>query len=144
MGRVEQIWLKRFHRGPMDAVTQATLRASQGVVNSADQGSHRQVTLIARGRWDRVMESLATDVDPSLRRVNILVDGVDLENSRGRILRVGSCRLRIRGETRPCERMDEALPGLRAALSPHWGGGAYAEILNDGEIRVGEEVQWDA
>lgn len=144
MGRVEQIWLKRFHRGPMDAVTQATLRASQGVVNSADQGSHRQVTLIASNRWDRVIESLETDVDPSLRRANILVDGVDLENSRGRILRVGSCRLRIRGETRPCERMDEALPGLRAALSPHWGGGAYAEILDDGEIRVGEEVQWDA
>ena len=144
MGRVEQIWLKRFHRGPMDAVTQATLRANQGLVNSADQGSHRQVTLIARNRWDRVIESLETDVDPSLRRANILVDGVDLENSRGRILRVGSCRLRIRGETRPCERMDEALPGLRAALSPHWGGGAYAEILDDGEISVGEEVQWDA
>ena len=38
--------------------------------------------------------------------------------------------------------MDEAHAGLRAALKTDWGGGAYAEVLDDGEISVGDEVCW--
>lgn len=59
------------------------------------------------------------------------------------MLRVGACRLRIGGETRPCERMDEALDGLRAALAVDWGGGVFAEVLDSGEIRVGDDVAWE-
>ena len=142
MGHIAKIWIKRFRRGPMDAVTQARLEMGRGVVGSADQGGRRQVTLIACERWDRVRETLADDVDPALRRANLLVAGIDLERTRDRILRIGSCRVRIRGETRPCERMDEAWPGLRAALAPHWGGGAYAEVVDGGDIAVGDDVAW--
>jgi MOSC domain-containing protein YiiM len=39
--------------------------------------------------------------------------------------------------------MDEALDGLRAALAVNWGGGVFAEVLGDGEIRVGDEVGWE-
>ena len=39
--------------------------------------------------------------------------------------------------------MDEAQPGLRAALEADWRGGVYAEVLNDGEIAVGDTVEWD-
>ena len=129
--------------GPMDAVAQATARTGHGLAGNADQGGRRQVTIIARGRWDRVNEALADDVDPALRRANLLVAGIDLEATRGRVLRVGSCRLRIRGETRPCERMDEAYPGLRAALDANWGGGAFAEVLDGGLIAVGDAAAWE-
>ena len=143
-GRVERIWLKRCKRGPMDAVAQATARTGRGLAGNADQGGRRQVTIIARGRWDRVNEALADDVDPALRRANVLVAGIDLEATRGRVLRIGPCRLRIRGETRPCERMDEAYPGLRAALDANWGGGAFAEILDGGLIAVSDAVDWES
>lgn len=141
-GRLERLWIKRFHRGPMDAVGRATLRAGRGLVGNADQGGRRQVTIIARRRWDGVNEALADDVDPALRRANLLVAGIDLDRTRGRTLRVGPCRLLIRGETRPCEQMDAARPGLRGALQPAWAGGAFAEVLDDGEIAVGDAVAW--
>ncbi len=142
-GRLERIWIKRFHRGPMDPVEQAELRAGHGLVGNADQGGRRQVTIIACGRWDSVSEAMADPIDPATRRANVLISGIELEGARGRVLRIGSCRLRINGETRPCERMDEAVPGLRAVLRRPWSGGAYAESIDDGTIALGDPVSWD-
>lgn len=142
-GRLEAIWIKRAHRGPMDPVGEATLLAGRGLVGNADQGRRRQVTLIEREVWSRLMAETGGAVPPSARRANLLVSGCSLRETRDRILRVGDCRLRIAGETRPCERMDEAHQGLRVAMQADWGGGAFAEVLDDGVIRVGAEVRWE-
>jgi len=119
-----------------------TLVAGRGLVGNADQGRRRQVTLIARERWDSLMRELATSLSPAARRANLMVSGIELGDTRNRILRVGTSRLRIGGETRPCEQMDEALPGLRQAMKVNWGGGVFAEVLDDGDIAVGDEVNW--
>ena len=127
----------------MDVRPTAKLRAGRGIVDNADQGGSRQVTVVARERWETIAEVMGVAVDPALRRANLLVSGVELEGSRGRILRVGDCRLQVNGETRPCERMDAALPGLRSALDPNWGGGVYAKVLDDGVITEGDDVTWE-
>ncbi len=143
-GRLDGIWVKRFHRGPMDRADRVTLRAGKGIEGSADQGGMRQVTLVARERWTELVSAVGGSLGPEARRANLLVSGVALANTRGRILRVGSCRLRVGGETRPCERMDQAWPGLRRVMQAGWGGGVFAEVLEDGEIAVGDEVGWVA
>ena len=142
-GMLESIWIKRAHRGPMDPVTEAELAAGRGITGNADQGRKRQVTIIEREVWERLMRALSADVPPAARRANLMVSGVPLADTRGRVLRIGACRLRVAGETRPCERMDEALPGLRAAMRPDWGGGVFAEVLEGGAIAVGDPVAWE-
>ena len=143
-GRLEQIWLKRARRGPMDPTDAATMVEGQGLAGSATFGSHRQVTIIALERWRKLMGELDADLDPSTRRAELLVSGIDLERSRGRMLAVGPCVLLVGGETRPCERMEEALPGLQAAMSERWGGGVWAEVIRGGEVRISDSVSWHA
>ena len=142
-GRLEAIWIKRMKRGPMDPVDSATLVAGRGIRGNANQRGKRQVTIIERERWEALMRELDANRPPSARRANLMVSGVSLAGMRGRVLRIGECRVRIYGETKPCERMDEALPGLQAAMRPDWGGGAFGEILTDGDIHVGDTVVFE-
>lgn len=143
MGRLDAIWIKRFKGGPMDPATAARLEAGQGIAGNANRGGKRQVTIIEREAWERVMAELGADADPATRRANLMVSGIGLREARGRTLRIGPCRLRIYGETRPCNIMEESLPGLQEALRPDWNGGAFGEVLDDGEIAVGDTVSWD-
>ena len=141
-GRLERMWVKRAHRGPMDPVDQTVLIEGQGMEDSANLGSHRQVTVIALERWLEMMAELEADVDPSARRADLMVSGVDFERSRGRLLKVGECVIRVGGEVRPCERMDQAFRGLRGVMTPRWGGGVWGDVLRGGPIAVGDPVSW--
>lgn len=144
MGRVEAIWTKRMKRGPMDPVEKATLVAGEGIEGDANRGrARRQVTVIDRAAWERATAELGVEVDPSARRANVMVSGVELEGSRGRVLRLGPCRVRVEGETTPCHRMDEAHDGLQEALGPEWRGGVHGVVLDDGEIAVGDAAGFD-
>jgi MOSC domain-containing protein YiiM len=126
----------------MDPVREAELAAGRGLVGNANQGGKRQVTIIAREAWDQVTRELAADVPPQTRRANLLVSGIDLANTRGRVLRIGTCRVRVYGETKPCRLMEEAHAGLQSALQPDWRGGVFAEVLDDGRIALGDPVDW--
>ena len=142
-GSVEAIWLKRVSRGPMDAVERSRAVAGCGLEGNANQGGARQVTLIERRAWEAAAaETGEPALDPRVRRANLLVSGVELADSRGRVLRLGPVRVRIRGATRPCRLMDELRPGLQAALGVEWRGGVYGEVLDDGEIVLGDPVSW--
>ena len=141
-GALAAIWVKRNRRGPMDAALTGELVAGRGLVGNANQGGRRQVTLIEEEVWAALMAELGGALPTAARRANLVLRGLPLRDRRGRELRLGPCVLRIAGETKPCERMDEALPGLRRLMFPDWRGGAFAEVLSGGTIRVGDVAEW--
>jgi MOSC domain-containing protein YiiM len=138
----------------MDPRDAAILVAGQGLLGNANKGGRRQVILLEEEAWadalaempnilPNILPNRGVPLDPSTRRANLLVSGFRLEGTRGRILRIGPARLRIWSECTPCYQMDEACAGLQAALRPHWRGGACAEVIEGGEIRVGDEILWE-
>jgi len=142
MGTLAGIFIKRAHAGRMDFASSAMLDV-KGLVGNANRGGFRAVTLVSEQRWRELMAEVGAHLRPEARRANLILSGIDLENSRGKTLRIGACRLKIGGETRPCELMEEAAPGLQQAMRARWGGGAYATVTIVGAIAVGDEVMWD-
>ena len=127
----------------MDDVPRIELLARRGVAGSADQGGRRQVTLLEREIWEALMDELSSAAGPESRRANILISGMALRASRNRVIRIGDARLRVLGEVKPCNLMEEAVPGLRAAMFPDWRGGAFAEIVVGGWVAVGDAITWE-
>ncbi|MEM7414456.1 MAG: MOSC domain-containing protein [Gemmatimonadota bacterium] len=143
-GRVEALWTKRAHRQVMDPTERVSMTRGKGIETDANYGrAKRQVTVIEKEVFDRIRAELP-DVEPYMRRANVMVSGIRLENSRDHVLTLGEVRIRLYGETRPCERMDAQVPGLTAALDPSWNGGAYGVVLNDGDVAVGDTASLTA
>lgn len=142
VGKLLCIWVKRAKRGPMDERQSVTMAAGRGITENANQGGKRQVTILALESWQAALRDVGAELSPEARRANLLVSGVELNESRGRVLRIGNVRVRVYGETRPCELMEAAHPGLRAALGKDWRGGCFGEVLDDGPVAVGDPVAW--
>ena len=88
------------------------------------------------------MAELRVDHHWSVRRANLLVEGLDLPQRAGAIVRIGDAvRLEITVECDPCSRMEEIEPGLKAALMPDWRGGALTRVISGGDIRIGDEIR---
>lgn len=139
-GRVEALWTKRAHRGPMDSADEVLMVENQGIADDANFGrSKRQVTIIEKEVFDAIREELP-DVEPHMRRANVMVSGLRLAGTRGQTLTLGGARILIYGETRPCNRMDAQVQGLTAALDPEWRGGVFGVVVQAGGVTVGDEA----
>ncbi|WP_420140196.1 MOSC domain-containing protein [Sphingomonas sp.] len=102
----------------------------------------RQVTVMAVEDWREALADLGAHVEWEQRRVNLLVEGLALEQTKGAYLCFASgLTLEITGECDPCSRMEEVAPGLKAALLPHWRGGVTTRVIESGPICLGDDVR---
>lgn len=138
-GKIEALWLRPAARLPVQPVAQAVAIAGQGLDGDHAGGGKRQITILSREAWDAACRTLGRALDPGTRRANVMVSGIDLPTVIGTTLQLGSVRVEVLGETRPCELMDDGgRLGLQAALRPERRGGVYGRILQGGTLQVGD------
>ena len=140
-GTLQGIAVRGASRAPMQEVQEASVTVPDGIVEDYRGAGLRQVTFIDAAQWRQVTSELGVDLPWHTRRANLLVDGLDLQSTVGGRLRIGDCLFDIRGETDPCERMDELQAGLRAGLQPEMRGGVWGKVLESGQLRVGQSVE---
>jgi MOSC domain-containing protein YiiM len=102
----------------------------------------RQVTVMAAEDWRDALHDLGATVPWEQRRVNLLVEGLQLPDTTGaRIVFASGLTLEVTGECDPCSRMEQVAPGLKAVLMPRWRGGVTTRVIASGPIAVGDEVR---
>ncbi len=134
-------------RGPIETLEaiDVTVEAGlvgdfRGAVKPGGKGK-RQVSLIEAGDWAAAMAELGHDLHWWARRANLLIEGLDLPQTPGARVRIGAhVVIEITTECDPCSRMEEIAPGLKAALTPDWRGGALGRVLSGGRIAIGDAV----
>lgn len=146
-GSVEAIFLAGERGAPRTAVEHVRAVAATGLEGDRYFGhqrgggkhdSERQVTLIEAEAVDAVRATGAAFAPGDARR-NVVTRGVRLNELVGRTFRVGGALLRGTERCDPCSRLTRlTYRGVERDLRDR--GGLRAEILESGDIRVGDAV----
>lgn len=144
MGTLIGIARKARPRAPMQEIAHAAVTVERGVEGDARGVQKvRQVTVLFAEDWHAACAELFADIPWTTRRANFYVENFAQAAEVKRVgaqLRIGDVLLEVTEETDPCGRMEEQVPGLKAALTPNWRGGICCKVLSDGHVRIGDKV----
>lgn len=144
MGRLVGIARREKKRAPMEQLEVAEISTETGVAeDSRGKPGHRQVSVLSADVWRDICDELGREIPWTMRRSNLLVEGIALPRRAGDTIRIGGVRLEVRTEVDPCSRMDEQCPGLTDALRPDWRGGVGCRVIAGGAVRIGDAVSID-
>lgn len=138
VGPVLGIAIKVGERQPLRTVESAEVVVDGGIIGAAKSSPDRGVTFLSARQWAAVQQELGAALDWRTRRANVLIDAEGLGPLIGREVQLGTARLLVKDETRPCGLMDEFFSGLRQALKPECRGGVHARVIQAGGFRVGD------
>ena len=144
MSSIKAIAIKNRPRVAMQSIDSAQISVANGILGDfrgAQLG--RQITILSESAWQKACAEVNTDLPWTVRRANLLVDGVEFDASYvGKTVRIGDVELLVTEETDPCSRMDAQHQGLTAALRPEWRGGICCNVVKPGEIRIGDRIEF--
>ena len=126
----------------MEELDEAELSPEHGVEGDfRGRPGRRQLVILSAEDWADAQGELGGEPSPwTVRRANLLVEGIALSRGPAARLRIGAALIELTGECDPCEVMERQRPGLRAALERDWRGGRTARVIEGGRLRVGDEV----
>jgi MOSC domain-containing protein YiiM len=145
MSSIKAIAIKNRSRVPMQSIDSAKITVNSGILGDLRGAQKdRQITILSESAWKQACASINVELPWTVRRANLLVDEVDFdENFVGKSIRIGTVELKVTQETVPCSNMDAQQPGLTAALETNWRGGVCCNVIQPGEIRIGDSVEFD-
>jgi len=111
---------------------------ARGTYSNTNRGP-RDVTLIEREAIDAVRADGVAIAEADTRR-NLVTEGVPLNHLVGHTFRVGRVRMRGVKLAEPCAYLEQlvGVDGVNPAFVHR--GGLRAEVLDDGELRVGDSI----
>ena len=121
-GSVLALALRPQKGGAMALAESITLTPENGVMGDHGTSQRRQVTLLDEAAWQTACSDVGTELDWTVRRANVLVQGLELPSLFNQQIRVGTALVEVIGEVTPCHLMDAVQSGLEAALQPNWRG----------------------
>jgi MOSC domain-containing protein YiiM len=143
-GRLEWIGIRPARKAPLVASKQVRVLvnglAGDHRAKPERNPGKRSITLIQAEHLEVIAAlSGCGAVEPSKLRRNLVVSGINLLALKDRKFRIGSAEFLGTGICAPCSRMETALGhGGYNAMRGH--GGITAEVLSEGEIRLGDRV----
>jgi MOSC domain-containing protein YiiM len=149
-GRVEHIHLAGREGEPMRAIDRVRVIAGIGIDGdryaagqghfSKSPGTGRALTLIEAEVLEVLRHSTGLELKPGEARRNVTTRGIELNELVGRRFRIGGVLCEGVRLCEPCAYLEELLaePVMLPLLHR---GGLRADVLEDGEIRIGDEVR---
>ncbi|WP_196161288.1 MOSC domain-containing protein [Reinekea sp. G2M2-21] len=140
--QIKAIAIRAQKGAAMQLLTQAEIDEATGVQGDAGRRPGKfMVTLLSQESWNDACVDVGQDLPWTTRRANILVSGYRFSaDDVGKVIHLGDCQLKVTRETDPCDLMDAACPGLKAALKPDWRGGVRAQVIAGGVVVCGESA----
>ena len=143
-GRVEGIFItERKHEVP-EPVERVRALAGRGLEGNRyffdDAPPGRAITLIAAEAIEGMAAEHGIEITPAESRRNVLTRGIDLNALVGKRFRVGDVECVGVELCNPCKTLESMTkPGVIKGLVHR--GGLNADIVNDGEIALGDAVE---
>ena len=150
-GRLEGIYVAPSATAPMQAVERVRAVVGRGLQGdryfseqgtySPNEGPGRRLTLVEAEALEEAARETGIAVAPGESRRNLVTRGLRLNDLVGKRLRIGAVECVGVRLCPPCGHLERVTgqPGLQKALEDR--GGLRVDILNDGEIAVGDSIR---
>lgn len=127
---------------PVQPANSVTVSVEDGILGDARGGNpNRQISILFEQDWLEACAELGTILPWETRRANFLVNDVKNPKVIGAKITIGDVALVVTEETKPCQLMERAKPGLKRALDPDWRGGVCCRVLAGGQLVLGDNVE---
>jgi MOSC domain-containing protein YiiM len=141
LGTVVSIHRVAVKHGPAELLTEVAVQTDYGIAGDWRSRAHTsaQLTLIEEEALEHAARTLDRPMSPGASRRQVVVRGLPLNPTVGKLLRVGELELEVVMRCDPCDRMERTIgPGARAALEDR--GGVRTRVRKGGLLCVGDPV----
>ncbi len=105
-------------------------------------GERRQVSLITQEEID-LMGAHGFNLSSGEHRRNLVVEGMNIIDTEGRVMQIGACQFRVISYCKPCGYLEKQIgEGFKNTMNKIGKGGLRLAALNSGLIHVGDDVSF--